>query len=70
MGSSDQIPVHGNCCLTLKVVRFSDGYIRLGNENVYINHIFVTCWLYCSASFVYITGWLSYVKFLWHLRSY
>ena len=50
MSSSDQIPVHENWGLTLKVLRFSNGYIGLGNENVYINH---TCWLYCSASFLY-----------------
>ena len=48
MSSSDQIPIHENWCLTLKVLRFSNGYIGLGNENVYISH---TCWLYCSASF-------------------
>ena len=49
LSSSDQIPIHENWCLTLKVFRFSNGYIGLGNENVYINH---THWLYCSASFV------------------
>ena len=43
LSSSDQIPVHQNWCLTLKVFRFSDGYIWLGNENVYISH---THWLY------------------------
>ena len=48
MSSSDQIPIHKNLCLTLKVLRFSDGYIGLGNENVYIKH---THWLYCSGSF-------------------
>ena len=42
--ASDQIPVHENLCLTLKVFRFSDGCIGLGNENVYIIH---THWLYC-----------------------
>ena len=47
MSSSDQIPIHKNLCLlTLNVLRFSDRFIRLGNENVYINH---THWLYCSA---------------------
>ena len=48
LSSSDQIPIHKNLCLRLKVLRFSDGYIGLGNENVYISH---THWLYCSASF-------------------
>ena len=38
MSSSDQIPVHENWCLSLRVVRFSVGYLRLGNENVYSNH--------------------------------
>ena len=38
MSSSDQIPIHENWCLTLKLFRFSNGYIGLGNENVYINH--------------------------------
>ena len=46
MSSSDQIPIHENWCLSLRVVRFSEGYLWLGNENVYINH---THWLYCSA---------------------
>ena len=49
MSSSDQIPVHKNWCLLLRVLRFPNGYLGLGNENVYSNH---TCWLYCSASFV------------------
>ena len=48
MSSSDQIPIHENWCLTLKVFTFSDGCLGLGNENVYINH---SCWSYCSASF-------------------
>ena len=47
--SSDQIPIHKNWCLTIKVLRFSNGYLGLGNENMYINH---THWLYCSAYFV------------------
>ena len=38
MSSSDQIPVHENLCLTLKIFRFSDGYIGIGNENVYFSH--------------------------------
>ena len=42
MSSSDQIPIHKNWLLTLKVA------LGLGNENVYINH---TLWLYCSAFF-------------------
>ena len=37
VSSSDQIPIHENWCLSLKVDRFSKGYIQLGNENVYIN---------------------------------
>ena len=49
MSSSDWVPIHENCCLSLRVGRFSEGYLRLGNENVYINHTFG---LYCSASFV------------------
>ena len=49
MSSSDQVSIHKNWCLTLKVFIFSDGYIGLGDENVYISH---THWLYCSASFV------------------
>ena len=48
MSSSDQIPIHENLCLRLKVLGFSDGYIGLGNENVYISH---TRGLYSSASF-------------------
>ena len=40
MSSSDWIPIHKNWCLSLKVVRFSDGYLQLSNENVYINHTF------------------------------
>ena len=32
MSSSDQIPVHENWCLTLNILRFSNGCIRLGNE--------------------------------------
>ena len=47
MSSSDQIPIHKNLCLTLKVL-ISTGYIGLGNENVYISY---TLWLDCSASF-------------------
>ena len=35
LSSGDQIPVHKNWCLNLKVFRFSAGYIGLGNENVY-----------------------------------
>ena len=46
MSSSDWIPVHENCHLSLRVVRFSKGYLWLGNENVYIN---CTFWLNCSA---------------------
>ena len=48
MSSSDQIPIYENWCLSLNVVDFSNGYIGLGNENVYISH---THWLDCSASF-------------------
>ena len=48
MSSSDRTPVHKNWCLSLRVVKFSEGYLWLGIENVYINH---TCWLYCSASY-------------------
>ena len=48
MSSSGQIPIHKNWCLSLWVVRLSEGYLWLGNENVYINH---THWLYCSAFF-------------------
>ena len=48
MSSSDQISIQENWCLTLKVLRFCDDFIGLGNENVYISH---THWLYCSASF-------------------
>ena len=40
MSSSDRIPIHKNWCLSLRVVRFSKGYLWLGNENVYINHTF------------------------------
>ena len=40
MSSSDQIPIHENCCLSVRVVRFTKGYLWLGNENVYINHTF------------------------------
>ena len=40
MSSSDQIPIQENWCLTLRVLRFFDGYIGLGNENVYISHTF------------------------------
>ena len=38
MSSSDRISIHENWCLSLMVVRFSDGYLGLGNENVYSNH--------------------------------
>ena len=40
MSLSDQIPIHKSWCLSLRVIRFSDGYIRYGNENVYSNHTF------------------------------
>ena len=40
LSSSDQIPVHENWCLTLKVSDFSNGYLGIYNENVYINHTF------------------------------
>ena len=40
MSSSDWIPIHENQCLSLRVLRFSDDYLGLSNENVYINHIF------------------------------
>ena len=40
MSSSDWIPIHKNGCLSLRIVRFSKGYLWLGNENVYINHTF------------------------------
>ena len=40
MSSSDWIPIHENQCLSLRVLRFSNGYLGLGNENVYSNHTF------------------------------
>ena len=40
MSSSDWILIHKNCCFSLRVVRFSKGYLQLGNENAYINHTF------------------------------
>ena len=40
MSSSDWIPIHENWRLSLRVIRFSDGYLGLGNENVYCNHTF------------------------------
>ena len=40
MSSSDQIPFHKKLCMRLKVLGFFNDYIRLGNENVYINHTF------------------------------
>ena len=48
MSSSDWIPIHENwCLLTLSVVRFSEGYLWLGNINVYINHTFWFILLSC-----------------------
>ena len=41
MSSGDWIPIHENWCLLLMVVRFSEGYLHLDNENVYINHTFL-----------------------------
>ena len=38
MSSSDQSPIHKNWCLSLRVVRFSNGYLGIGNGNVYSNH--------------------------------
>ena len=40
MSSSDQIPIHENWCVSLKVFRFSGGYLGLDNENVYISYTF------------------------------
>ena len=40
ISSSDWIPIHENWYLSLRVIRFSDCYIGLGNENVYSNHTF------------------------------
>ena len=38
MSSGDWIPIHENWCLSLRVLKFSDAYLGLGNENVYSNH--------------------------------
>ena len=51
MSSSDQIPIHENWCLSVRVVRFSVGYLGLGNENVYSSHSFLI--YFAQLSFVY-----------------
>ena len=50
MSSDDQIPIHENWCLSLRVLRFSDGYSGLGNENVYSSHTF---WLILLSILLY-----------------
>ena len=40
MSSSDQIPIHENWCLSLKVLDIFNGYLGVINENVHSNHTF------------------------------
>ena len=53
MSSSDQIPIHKNWCLILKVFRFSDGYLGLDNENVYSSHTFCNPLVILLSFFLY-----------------
>ena len=50
MSSSDQIPIHENGSLSLKVVRFSNGYISWVMKMCTVITPFGS---FCSASFVY-----------------